>query len=193
MNQKELWKLPDLHFKLKKILYMHQFINYHFFIEKVIPYEMKSHNIIDEHEDDEKKYYYEYKFLFENISFKPATLDNDIDYLTPMTARHRGLSYMGTISADIKQVQYKTDLISMSTEVIVVEEQNDVAIQSLCDLMDYDEFIYLADSPTITMHSLRVNGEYIPADYDYLKSIGLSTRDNAEQTAWEAEQSTPSV
>ena len=128
MNQKELWKLPDLHFKLKKILYMHQFINYHFFIEKVIPYEMKSHNIIDEHEDDEKKYYYEYKFLFENISFKPATLDNDIDYLTPMTARHRGLSYMGTISADIKQVQYKTDLISMSTEVIVVEEQNDVHI-----------------------------------------------------------------
>lgn len=71
--------------------------------------------------------------------------------------------------------------------IIVVEEQDDVAIQALCDSMDYDEFIYLADSPTITMHSLRVDGEFIPADYDYLKSIGLSTRDNAEQAAWEAE------
>lgn len=71
--------------------------------------------------------------------------------------------------------------------IIVVEEQDDVAIQSFCDSMEYDEFIYLADSPAMPLYSLRVDGEFIPADYDYLKEIGLSTRDNAEQAAWEAE------
>lgn len=69
--------------------------------------------------------------------------------------------------------------------IIVVEEQDDVAIQSFCDSMEYDEFIYLADSPAMPLYSLRIDGEFIPADYDYLKSIGLSTRDNAEQAAWQ--------
>ena len=77
--------------------------------------------------------------------------------------------------------------------IIVVEEQDNVAIQSLCDAMGFDEFIYLANGELMPMHSLRVDGEFIPANYDYLKSIGLSTRDNAEQAAWEAEQSTPMV
>jgi hypothetical protein len=71
--------------------------------------------------------------------------------------------------------------------IIVVEEQNDTEIQSFCNAMEYDEFIYLGNSPAMPLYSLRVDGEFIPADYDYLKSIGLSTRDNAEQAAWEAE------
>lgn len=71
--------------------------------------------------------------------------------------------------------------------IIVVDKQDDTEIQTFCNAMGYDEFIYLADGELMPMHSLRVNGEYIPADYDYLKSIGLSTRDNAEQAAWEAE------
>ncbi len=68
--------------------------------------------------------------------------------------------------------------------IIVVEKQDDNEIQSFCDAMGYDEFIYLANGELMPMHSLRVNGEYIPADYDYLKSIGLSTRNNEEQAAY---------
>lgn len=69
--------------------------------------------------------------------------------------------------------------------VIVVEQQDDNAIKLFCDAMEYDEFIYLNNNPTITIHSLRVNNEFVSADYDYLKEIGLSERNNAEQAAWE--------
>jgi hypothetical protein len=68
--------------------------------------------------------------------------------------------------------------------IIVVEKQDDNKIQSFCNAMGYDEFIYLADNQPMPMHSLRVNGEYVLADYDYLKSIGLSTRNNEEQAAY---------
>ena len=68
--------------------------------------------------------------------------------------------------------------------IIVVEKQDDTEIKIFCDAMGYDEFIYLADGEKMAMHSLRVNGDFVPADFDYLKSIGLSQKDNAEQAAW---------
>jgi hypothetical protein len=68
--------------------------------------------------------------------------------------------------------------------IIVVEKQDDNEIQAFCDAMGYEEFIYLADSEPMPMHSLKVNDEYVPADYDYLKSIGLSHRNNEEQAAY---------
>jgi hypothetical protein len=70
--------------------------------------------------------------------------------------------------------------------VIVVEKQNDIEIQTFCDEMDYDEFIFTNDKK-IEMHALRVNDKFVSADYDYLKSIGLSSRNNAEQLEWEAQ------
>lgn len=70
--------------------------------------------------------------------------------------------------------------------VIVVEKQNDEEIQKFCDNMGFDEFIF-TNNTKLEIHSLRVGTEFVKADYDYLKSIGLSTRDNAEQAAWEAQ------
>ncbi len=71
--------------------------------------------------------------------------------------------------------------------IIVVEKQDDKEIKAFCDVMGYDEFIYLASGEKMPMHSLRVGEDFVPADFDYLKSIGLSFRDNAEQAAWELE------
>jgi hypothetical protein len=70
--------------------------------------------------------------------------------------------------------------------VIVVEKQDDKAIKSFCDEMGFDEFIFTGEEK-IKMHSLKAGKDFIEADWDYLKSIGLSTRDNAEQAAWEAQ------
>lgn len=74
--------------------------------------------------------------------------------------------------------------------IIVVEKQDDKEIKTFCDAMGFDEFIYLADAEKMPMHSLKVGKQFVVADLDYLKSIGLSTRDNAEQAAWEAENGT---
>lgn len=70
--------------------------------------------------------------------------------------------------------------------VIVVEKQDDEEIKTFCDAMGYDEFIYTGEDK-LKMHSLRVGEDFVEADYDYLKSIGLSMRNNAEQAAYEAE------
>jgi hypothetical protein len=72
--------------------------------------------------------------------------------------------------------------------IIVVEEQNDEAVEAHCNEMGYDEFLYLNTEQPMPMHSLRVNGEFIPADYDYLKSIGLSRFNNAEWAEYQAAQ-----
>lgn len=70
--------------------------------------------------------------------------------------------------------------------VIVVEQQNDAEIKSYCDEMGFDEFIFTGEEKTIAPHSLKSGNKFIPADFDYLKEIGLSERNNAEQAEFEA-------
>ena len=70
--------------------------------------------------------------------------------------------------------------------VIVVEEQNDAQIKSYCDDMGFDEFIFTGEENTIAPHSLKSGKKFIPADFDYLKEIGLSERNNVEQAEFEA-------
>ena len=70
--------------------------------------------------------------------------------------------------------------------IIVVEKQDDKEIKTFCDAMGYDEYIFLSDGDKIIMHSIRVDDNFVAADYDYLKSIGLSDRNNAEQAAWQS-------
>lgn len=131
MNQSELWRIVDLYFSDRKVLYDHQFQSYDFFVDTVIPFEIKSHNVISEYEDPDKRFYFEYKFIIDNISIRPPILENGVDYMTPMTARHRGLSYMATVIGDIKQVQYKTNIVTDETTVNIIEEQKDVHIAKI--------------------------------------------------------------
>jgi hypothetical protein len=72
--------------------------------------------------------------------------------------------------------------------IIIVEQQNDDEIKTFCDAMGFDEFIFMGQNEQIPMHGLRVGKEFIPADFDYMKAIGLSDRNNAEQAAWEAQR-----
>ena len=40
-----------------------------------------------EYKSGDEKYYYEYKFDISHISFKPATLENGVDFMTPRVAK----------------------------------------------------------------------------------------------------------
>lgn len=70
--------------------------------------------------------------------------------------------------------------------VIVVEKQDDAEIKSYCDEMGFDEFIFTGEDNSIAPHSLKKDKSFIPADFDYLKEIGLSERNNVEQAEFEA-------
>ena len=72
--------------------------------------------------------------------------------------------------------------------IIVVEEQNDSEIQNFINEHDYDEFIYLGEEKSISIYSLRVGNDFLPADRDYLKSIGLSNMNNVEYSEWLIQQ-----
>jgi len=122
VNQEDLWRLINLRFHDRTMLYQHQIESYDFFIDHAVQYEVQNNCVIDEHEDTEKKFYVTYKFEFENFSFRPATLDNN-EYMTPMIARHRGLSYFGTFFADVRQVQEKTDLVTDEVTRVVIGEE----------------------------------------------------------------------
>jgi Trm5-related predicted tRNA methylase len=71
--------------------------------------------------------------------------------------------------------------------VIVLDAKNDAEAELHKTTYGYDEFIYVGIQDGPAMHSLRVGKDFVVADWDYLKSINLSQRNNAEQAAWELE------
>lgn len=131
VTQDDVWKVIDLLFSKREDLYKHQFENYDFFIEQLVPYEIKNNSTIDEHEDAENNLFYSYRFVFSNINFKPAVLDNGTDYMTPMMARYRHLTYFGTVIADVKQIQEKMDTITGEITVTTVAEEKAVPVAKL--------------------------------------------------------------
>lgn len=131
VEQDDVWKLIELLFSNRRDLYRHQFENYDFFIEKIVPHEIKNINTIDEHEDPETNSIYSNRFVFSNISFKPAILENGTDYMTPMIARYRQLSYFGTVIADVKQIQERLDLVTGEQQFKVVTEEKAVPVAKL--------------------------------------------------------------
>lgn len=127
-SQEEVWPLIDLLFRKRSDLYRHQYENYDFFIQKIIPQEIRNSSIIDEHEDQENNKFYTTRFKFKNFNLKPAALENGSDYMTPMIARYRGLSYFGTLVADVEQVQETVDLVTDERKYQVIEEEKNVPL-----------------------------------------------------------------
>lgn len=128
LTQQELWSLIDLLFNKRSDLYRHQYENFDFFIQKIIPQEIRNSSIIDEHEDQEDNKFYTNRFRFKNFNLKPAALENGTDYMTPMIARYRGLSYFGTLVADVEQVQEKMDMLNEERTYQVIEEEKNVPL-----------------------------------------------------------------
>ena len=71
--------------------------------------------------------------------------------------------------------------------VIVLDAKNDEEAESHKTTYGYDEFVYVGTDNSIHMHSLKDGNTFIPADYDYLYSIGVAPYDNAGYAAWLAD------
>lgn len=71
--------------------------------------------------------------------------------------------------------------------VIILDNKNDAEAELHKTTYGYDEFIYAGTDNTPAMHSLRDGDNFIPADYDFLYSIGLAPYDNAGYAAWLAD------
>lgn len=117
----DFYKLSDLYFLQKNIMYTHLYNSYDKFIDVDIMTLLKndSNNIFFERVTNSK--IYKYKFVYDNIAIKPAILETgEDDLMYPHQARTKSMSYSSKLVATIYQVQETIDIATdqISTRVI---------------------------------------------------------------------------
>jgi DNA-directed RNA polymerase II subunit RPB2 len=129
-SSEEIFKLIDLYFNEKFILYNFQWNSFNQFINDSIRNDiMGLEHII--HEDQIGGKIYRYKIIFENVAIKPPIDDNsnDEEIIFPEDCRTRFLTYASKLIADVSQVQEIIDCDgSNPSEKIVIAKENKVPI-----------------------------------------------------------------
>ena len=138
-NSEEIFKLIDLYFNEKFILYNFQWNAFNQFINDTIRNEITNiEHII--HEDQHGGKIYRYKIIFENVAIKPPVDDNanDEEILFPEDCRTRFLTYASKLIADVSQVQEIIDCESSGnndsesgTQIVVIAKENKVPIAKI--------------------------------------------------------------
>jgi DNA-directed RNA polymerase II subunit RPB2 len=119
----DIFKLIDLYFNQKYVIYQHLFNSYDKFLDSdVYSFLKEGNNTFYEHTAGSKVY--RYKFVFDTIQIAPPT--HERKPLFPSVARNNNLNYISNISATITQVQEIEDIMSGEIErrVIGEPEQN---------------------------------------------------------------------
>ena len=103
-----VFKLIDLYFKQKNIMYSHLHNSFDKFLDEDVKSLLKNNkNVFFEKITKDKVY--RYLFEYENISIKPPT-DNEDEIMFPSTARTRNMTYEASLVATITQIQEVTDI-----------------------------------------------------------------------------------
>lgn len=112
VTNKDIWKLIDLLFNTKNVLYNMHYLSYQQFIEDNIITELNKKYVI--HENIIGKQIYRYSLKFDNIMLKAPS--DDLDYVTifPNDARIRHINYSSKLIVDIKQIQ---EIINLETNI----------------------------------------------------------------------------
>jgi DNA-directed RNA polymerase beta subunit len=106
LKSDEMFKLIDLYFNEKFILYNFQWHAFNQFINNTIRHDISNiEHVI--HEDQYGGKIYRYKIIFENVSIKPPVDDNanDEEIIFPEDCRTQFLTYASKLIADVSQVQ----------------------------------------------------------------------------------------
>lgn len=135
-SSEEIFKLIDLYFNEKFILYNFQWNAFNQFINDTIRNEITNiEHII--HEDQHAGKIYRYKIIFENVAIKPPVDDNanDEEILFPEDCRTRFLTYASKLIADVSQVQEIIDCETPGSEsesqIVVIAKENKVPIAKI--------------------------------------------------------------
>ena len=133
LSSDEIFKLIDLYFNEKFILYNFQWNAFNQFISDIIRYDISNMNHII-HEDQSGGRIYRYKILFENVAIKPPVDDNsnNEEIIFPEDCRTRFLTYASKIIADVSQVQEIIDCeTNLQIEVNIIARENKVPIAKI--------------------------------------------------------------
>lgn len=156
LSTEDIYKLADLYFKQKNIMYSHLYNSFDKFIDDDIRLLLEEGSSNTFFEKMAKDKIYRYKFVYEDVALKPPMSDTDDDIMTPQQARTRNLVYGCKLVATIKQVQETIDIATgKSTTKVIGNPEKDYPIATIpimvrskyCTLnlkkgKDYDECSY---------------------------------------------------
>nr|QBK89180.1 MAG: DNA-directed RNA polymerase subunit beta [Mimivirus LCMiAC02] len=109
LNVDDVFKLTDLYFKRKYILYSHHQNSFDKFIEDNIrSYLLEGENKFFEKID--RNNIYRHKFVYSDIKIKPPTIETTDEIMFPQDARVRNLTYSSKIIATVRQIQEIEDI-----------------------------------------------------------------------------------
>jgi DNA-directed RNA polymerase II subunit RPB2 len=133
LSSDEIFKLIDLYFNEKFILYNFQWNAYNQFISDIIRYDISTsvHMI---HEDYSGGRIYRYNIVFENVAIKPPVDDNsnNEEIIFPEDCRTRFLTYASKIIADVSQVQEIIDCeTNNKIETNIIAKENKITIAKI--------------------------------------------------------------
>lgn len=115
----DIYKVIDLYFKQKNIMYTHLYNSFDkFFDEDIKQLLSNGNNIFFEKITKDKVY--RYKFIYSDISIKPPVLDSEYEIMFPSNARTRNMTYSAKLVATISQIQEVIDITTdkLTTRVI---------------------------------------------------------------------------
>jgi DNA-directed RNA polymerase II subunit RPB2 len=113
VTNKDIWKLIDLYFNTKNVLYNMHYLSYQQFIEDNIISELNKKYVI--HENIVGRQLYRYSLKFENIVFRAPSDEYDYEIIFPKDARMRHINYSSKLLVDIKQIQ---EIVNLETNTI---------------------------------------------------------------------------
>ena len=112
----EMFKLISLYFRQPNILYSHHHNSFDKFIDEDIHnlLEREDHTFFEQHEEDKV---HRFKLVFNDVSMKPARLDNEDELMFPSDARKRSLTYSGKLLATVTQIHEIEDMNSKEVTI----------------------------------------------------------------------------
>ena len=116
-NLRDMYKLIDLYFTQKNVMYNHLIHSYDRLIGEDIPNFLKNsenHYFFEYHDETTK--IYRYKFEYSDISIRPPINEKTGEYISPMEARLKNLTYKLTFLCTITQKQEIVDITTGAVE-----------------------------------------------------------------------------
>lgn len=129
VSNKEIWKLIDLLFNTKNVLYNMHYLSYQQFIEDNIISELNKKYVI--HENIIGKQIYRYSLKFDNIMLKAPSDAFDYDTISPNDARIRHINYSSKLFVDIKQIQEIINFESNTVDEKVLYHEKKINIGAI--------------------------------------------------------------
>jgi DNA-directed RNA polymerase beta subunit len=123
LTTEEIYKVVDLYFKQKNIMYTHLYNSFDKFFDEDIKLLLKNGSSVF-FEKISKDKVYRYKFVYSDIAIKPPVLDSEYEIMFPSHARTRSMTYSAKLVATVTQVQEIIDITTdkVTTKVIGLKE-----------------------------------------------------------------------